>query len=154
MPTKDPPATAARREARFVAGAIDVVVLLLMLPLFLGFGGLTVLLQTNWLEVDPSGREWLWGYVVATLWFAAPLWYVALGASFGGTVGARLLRLRVLTAAGEAPSPRRALARALLLYPSLGLLGLGPLIALARGDSRPFHDSISGTYVWQLDRIP
>lgn len=137
-----------------MAGAIDVVVVLLMLPLFLGFAGLTVLLQTNWLEVDPSGREWLWGYVVATLWFAAPLWYVALGAAFGGTVGARVLHLRVLTAAGDAPSPRRALGRALLLYPSLGLLGLGPLIALTRGDSRPFHDSIGGTYVWQLDRTP
>jgi hypothetical protein len=142
MPTMDLPGAAARREACFVAGAIDVVVVLLMLPLFLGFAGLTVLLQTNWLEVDPSGREWLWGYVVATLWFAAPLWYVALGAAFG------------VTAAGDAPSPRRALGRALLLYPSLGLLGLGPLIALTRGDSRPFHDSISGTYVWQLDRTP
>lgn len=154
MPTTNFPGAAARREARFVAGAIDIAVLLLMLPVFLGFAGLTVLLQTSWLEVDPTGREWLWGYMVATLWFAAPLWYVALGTAFGGTVGARALRLRVQTATGDAPSQRRSLARALLLYPSLGLLGLGPLLALARGDSRSFHDSISGTYVWQLDPTP
>ena len=154
MRTTDFPAVAARREARFVAGAIDLVVLLLLLPVFVGFAGLTVLLQTNWLEVDPSGREWLWGYLVAALWLAAPLWYVVLGAAFGGTVGARVLGLRVLTAAGEAPSPRRALARALLLYPSLGLLGLGPLLALSRKDGRPFHDTISGTYVWELDAKP
>ncbi len=143
------PSTAARREARFVAGAIDLAVLFLLLPVFLSFAGLTILLQTNWLEVDPTGNEWLWGYVVAMLWFAAPLCYFALGTMFGGTVGARVLRLRILTATGKTPSPLRSLARALLLYPSLGLLGLGPMLALVRGDKRPFHDSLSGTYVWQ-----
>ena len=90
----------ARREARFVAWAIDALVVVLTLPVFLGLGGLTVLLQTDWLAIDPNGMQWVWGYVVALLWLSVPLWYFGLASARGGTVGARVMGLRVVDPGG------------------------------------------------------
>ncbi len=139
----------ARREARFVAWAIDVVVVVLTLPVFLGLGGLTVLLQTDWLALDPSGMQWVWGYVVALLWLSVPPWYFGLASARGGTVGARVLRLRVVDAGGRPMTTRQALWRALLMYPSLALLGAGGLMSLRSG-SLTAHDQWSGTLVVEI----
>ena len=85
----------ARREARVAAFAVDMLVLAALAPGFVALGGLTVLLQTGWLDVDPTGREWAWGYAVSGLWLLTPWLYFTLGTSRGGTVGARLLGLSV-----------------------------------------------------------
>ena len=98
----------ARREARVAAFAVDMLVLAALAPGFAALGGLTVLLQTGWLDVDPTGREWAWGYAVSGLWLVTPWLYFTLGTSRGGTVGARLLGLSVRDRRRRALGPRRA----------------------------------------------
>ena len=120
----------ARLEARVVAFVVDGLVLASLLPVFAAFAGLTVLLQSDWLADDPSGREWLWGYVVAGLWLLAPVVYFTAGAVRGDTVGARLLGLTVRESGGARPSAGRALARSLLLLLGALPLGLGFLAAV------------------------
>ncbi len=135
----------ARREARVVAFAVDALLLLALLPIFLVLGGLTVLLQTNWLELDPTRTQWIWGYVVTLLWLVVPLSYFALAPLRGGTVGARLLSLRLARTNGEPLDLPRTLLRASLMYPSCGLLALGVLPSLRDRAGRTLHDRYSGT---------
>ncbi len=141
------PAAPARREARLVALAVDGLVLILVLPLFVALGGLTVLLQTNWLDVDPSGTEWAWGYAVAALWLATPLVYFSIGAVGSGTAGARLLGLRVVDGGGRTVGLRRAVGRSALMYPSALLFGLGLLASMIDPLGRTLHDQLAGTMV-------
>ena len=137
----------ARREARFVAFAVDALFLSVLLLLFLALGGLAVLLQSAWLAVDPPLRAWIIGLGVAGLWLIAPPLYAAVGARRGGTLGARLLRLSITNEEGGAISKDRAVARALLLYPSTWALGLGQAAAFADPLGRGLHDRLAGTIV-------
>ena len=144
----------ARLEARVVAFVVDGLVLASLLPVFLAFGGLTVLLQTDGLADDPSGREWLWGYLVGGLWLLTPLLYFTAGAMREDTVGARLLGLTVRRSGGDmasAPRPSgvRALARTVLLLLSAVALGLAFVGAVWDGRGRTLGDRATGTGVWE-----
>ena len=142
----------ARREARLVALCVDALVLAAAVPLFLALGGLTVLLQTQWLEVDPSGTEWIWGGLVSALWLPAGVAYFALGTARAGTLGARLLGLVVRDREGRAVTARRAAARAALMPPLALAAGAGPLWALADRQGRMLHDVVSATVVLERTR--
>ncbi len=137
----------ARREARFVAFAVDAVFLTALLLPFLVLGWLTVLLQSAWLAVDPPLRAWIIGFGVASLWVIVPPLYAAVGALHGGTLGARLLRLSITNEEGGAVSRNRVVARSLLLYPSTWALGLGQAAAFADPLGRGLHDRLAGTIV-------
>ncbi len=101
----------ARREARLLAGAIDLVIAAL-LGVFCALLAVAVMLaQVNPLESDPTLNQWLAGYAAAALWLPAAPLYIALGSLTGGTLGARLVGLRVEATAGQ------TLARALLWWP-------------------------------------
>ena len=139
----------ARLEARALAFVVDGLVLASLLPVFAAFAGLTVLLQSDWLADDPSGGEWLWGYVVGGLWLLAPVVYFTAGAVRGDTVGARLLGLTVREPGGARPSTGRALARSLLLLLGALALGLGFLAAVADRRGRTLADRLTGTRVWE-----
>lgn len=144
-----PPLRPARLESRSVATAIDALITAALLAPFVALGGLTVLLQTDFLAVDPSGREWRWGYLVTALWLPALVAYHTLAAMRGASPGQRLLRLTVRDAAGAPPSARPALARALLHLAGLLLLGLAtPLTVLDRQRRSP-ADRLTGTRVWE-----
>ena len=134
----------ARREARVVAAAIDAAVLALTALPFVALAGLVVLLQTDWLAVDPSGSEWALGYVLAALWLLVPPAYFAAGARYG-TPGARRMALRVVDETGGAPAWPRAGARGLLVYPSLLGLGVGVWLPLLNGRGRGFADLVTRT---------
>ena len=140
----------ARREARTTAFALDALLLLALAPAFIGLGGLTVLLQSDWLALDPTHGAWTVGYVVSGLWLGMPWLYFTLGASYGGTVGARVLRLSVRDQRQRAVGPRRAAVRAALLYPSALLLGLGFLLGLVDERGRTLADRLSGSRVYEL----
>ena len=141
----DSPYPPARREARLVASAVDAAVLLLALAAFVLAGGLVVLLQTNWMEVDPTGRERLWGSLVAGLWVFFPLVYFTVGAATTGTLGARVVGLRVVGQTGRPVGWTRAALRSVLLYPG----AVGPAAMTSAGDrhGRPFHDRATRTLV-------
>lgn len=135
----------ARREARLLAFSVDALILSLAAIPFAAAGGLAVLLQSDWLAVDPSGAEWAAGYGIAGLWLLAPLVYHSIGTMRGGTVGARLLGLTVRRTDGGTIRRPQALLRAALLYPSLGLAGLGLLAAMIDRQGRSLPDRLAGT---------
>lgn len=137
----------ARREARFVAFAVDALFLTALLLLFLALGGLAVLLQSAWLAVDPPLHAWIIGFGVAGLWLIAPPLYAAAGALRGGTLGARLLRLSIMNEEGGVINKDRAVVRALLLYPSTWALCLGQAAAFADPLGRGLHDRLARTIV-------
>ena len=137
----------ARLEARIVAAAVDALVLLALLPPFIALAGLTVLLQTDWLADDPSGREWIWGYLVGGLWLLVPILYFTLAALHSDTLGARLLGLTVRATTGRRPSPRAALARSTLLLLGLLALGLCFIGATFDGRRRTIGDRLTATVV-------
>lgn len=101
----------ARREARLLAGAIDLLVVALLGALCLLLALAAMLAQVDPFESDPTLGQWVVGYAVAALWFPVTVLYIALAGLRSGSVGARLLGLRV------AGAPAQVLARALLWWP-------------------------------------
>ena len=87
----------------------------------------------------------------------APLAAVAALASFtyqtlshwlsGATLGKRLVGLRVVGPDGRAPGPGRSALRSAVAVVGVGLLGVGPLLALFTRSGRAPHDWVAGTSV-------
>ena len=133
----------ARREARLLAAAIDLVVVALLCALCAALALAAMLAQVNPFEADPTLGQWLVGYAVAALWAPAAALYIALATLRGGTLGARLLGLRVDAA------PARVILRALLWWP-------GCIAAIALWwpwldpQARAPVDRLTGT--WLLER--
>jgi uncharacterized RDD family membrane protein YckC len=72
----------------------------------------------------------------------------ALGCGLAGrTLGKWMLGLRLVGPDGRLPSPGRAAARALLSLASVGLLGIGLLLALFDRRGRALHDLVARTAV-------
>lgn len=109
----------AKVTDRFLAYLVDAV------PFGLGYGVV--------------GRPWLWvGLYVL---------YHSVGNAAGGTIGKRMLGLRVVRLDGTPLGAARSLARALGALLSTPLLNLGYLWALVRPDSRTWHDLLAGSRV-------
>ncbi len=77
---------------------------------------------------------WFYGGVLESLWN-------------GQTLGKRLLGLRIVATDGGRPSLLRCAIRSALSLVSLGLLGLGFLLALFNRSGRSLHDLLAGTWV-------
>jgi uncharacterized RDD family membrane protein YckC len=87
----------------------------------------------------------------------APLAAVAALASFtyqtlshwlsGATLGKRLVGLRVVGPDGRPPGPGRSALRSAVAVAGVGLLGVGPLLALFTRSGRAPHDWVAGTSV-------
>ena len=140
----------ARREARVVATAIDLTILGIVGALFAALGGLAVLLQTDWLAVDPSRGELVWGGVVAGLWLVLPPLYFAAGSWRWGTVGSRQMGLETRRYEGHGQigsgvNPARAALRAVLFCGSFPIVGLGLLVGVFHPEGRALHDVASRT---------
>lgn len=137
----------ARREARVVAAVVDLIVVALIGVLF-GLLALAVMLaQADPREIDPTLGEWIWGYAAASLWLPASALYIGLAGARGGTLGARLLTLRVQAPPAAALSA--AVFRAILWWPGgIALIALWwPWIDPA---GRSLVDRLTGT--WLLER--
>ena len=135
----------ARREARLLAGAIDLLVVALLGALCVLLALAAMLAQVDPFESDPTLGQWVVGYAVAALWFPVTALYIALASLRNGTVGARLLGLRV---AGATP---RMLARALLWWP--GWIALAALWwPWLDPQGRAPVDRLTGT--WLLEPAP
>jgi uncharacterized RDD family membrane protein YckC len=99
--------------------------------------------------VDQALAE-TWGVVVPLLVGVGILFvvYHALAHGLAGaTLGKRLAGLRVVGPGGRRPGLGRGAARALLLVPSVALLGLGVLLALFTRSGRSMHDFLARTWV-------
>jgi len=128
----------ARREARLLAAAIDVVVVALLGALCAALALAAMLAQVDPFEADPTLGQWLVGYAVAALGLPAAALYIALATLRGGTLGARLLGLRVEAA------PARVLLRALLWWPG-GIAAIALWWPWLDPQGRALVDRISGT---------
>ena len=128
----------ARREARLLAAAIDLVVVVLLGALCAALALAAMLAQVNPFEADPTLGQWLVGYAVAALWWPAAALYIALATLRGGTLGARLLGLRV-----DAASPR-VILRALLWWPG-GVAAIALWWPWLDPQGRALVDRITGT---------
>ena len=129
----------ARREARLLAAAIDLVVVALLGALCAVLALAAMLAQVNPFEADPTLGQWLVGYAVAALWWPAAALYIALATLRGGTLGARLLHLRVADAA-----PARVILRALLWWPG-GTAAIALWWPWLDPQGRALVDCITGT---------
>jgi resuscitation-promoting factor RpfA len=65
----------------------------------------------------------------------------------GATAGKWVTGLRVVGPDGRRPLPGRSAVRSLLVLPSVGLLGMGGLLALFTRSGRSAHDFLAGTWV-------
>nr|WP_315199909.1 RDD family protein [Actinomyces oris] len=140
-PVAHTPSSAHRRlppapvRARIVAGVIDLVIGSLLV------GGLTtVIWQVGGRPVLTSGLI-AFGLVVGARWLAI--------AATGWSLGGRLLRIRMLGARNQAPSPLGSFLHAdLILAVSITTLGLGTIAlmrtAAADSEGRGWHDKLSG----------
>ena len=135
----------ARREARLLAAAIDLGVVALLGALCAALALAAMLAQVDPFEADPTLGQWLVGYAVAALGLPAAALYIALATLRGGTLGARLLGLRVAEAA-----PARVLLRALLWWPG-GIAAIALWWPWLDPQGRGLVDRISGTRL--LERV-
>ena len=126
----------ARREAKAVAGAIDLVAVALLGGVLAALGFLVMLIQVNPLERDPTGGEWALGYAVWLLWIPAAAIYASLG---DRTLGARVLGLQL-----ECRGPLQRVARGLLWWPSLLCLAIGMWWTWIDPEGRSPADILSG----------
>ena len=131
--------TPARREARAVAAAIDAATAGAIGAAALLAATALMLVQVNPLERDPTGGEWAAGYAAAALWFPAVALYIAVGTMRGGTLGARAAGIRI-----EA-TPLQAIARALLWWPGLLMLGAALWLPWLDAEGRGPADRLTGT---------
>ena len=122
-------------RARVVAGIIDLVVGSLLV------GGLTTAIwQVSGRPVLTSGLI-AFGVIVGARWLTI--------AATGWSLGGRLLRIRMLGARNQAPSPLGSFLHAdLILAVSITTLGLGTIAlmrtAAADPEGRGWHDKLSG----------
>lgn len=89
------------------------------------------------------------GLVMAmVLTWAIGLSYLALfHIARGQTLGMRVMKMKIIDAYGESPSPRRCLVRVLGYVVNVATLGLGFLWIGFDSEKRGLHDWIAGTYV-------
>ncbi|MCX5794151.1 MAG: RDD family protein [Elusimicrobia bacterium] len=84
---------------------------------------------------------------IGALWAGLSLAYQFVGNLIGGTVGKRLMGLKVVRLDGRPLGLARSLARAVGYFISMPLCNLGFLIAFLHPQSRTLHDILSGALV-------
>lgn len=132
----DPEWRPARREAKAVAGAIDLVAVALLAGVVAALGFLVMLIQVNPPEQNPTGGEWALGYAVWLLWIPAVTVYASLG---DRTLGARVLGLRL-----ERSGLPQRIVRGLLWWPSALCLAVGVWWSWIDREGRSPADILSG----------
>jgi len=126
-------------STRFVAAILDVITVgFLSLP----FAALIELQDGNWHQPRIVA---LMGGIAAVLMF---LYATASIALTGRTLGMRLLSLRAVDERnGLIPTGKQSAGRALIYLLSLATLGIGLLMAFARGEGKTTHDRLTRTAV-------
>jgi uncharacterized RDD family membrane protein YckC len=126
-------------STRFAAAILDVITVgFLSLP----FAALIELLDGNWHQLRIVASM---GGIVAVLMFVYATVSTALT---GRTLGMRLLSLRAVDVRnGLIPTGKQSAGRALIYVLSLATLGIGLLMAFARGEGKTAHDRLTRTAV-------
>ena len=143
-----PPSQArlARREARALAGAIDLLIVALIGALCAAAALTAMLLQVDPALRDPTPGEWAVGYAVFLLWLPAAALYASLSAARGQSVGARAVGLRIVA------DPPAAAARGLLWWPGALLFAVALWWPWIDPQGRAPVDRITGS--WLIEASP
>jgi uncharacterized RDD family membrane protein YckC len=127
---------------RALALAVDVLITTF---LFTAIAGVVAIVASLVGGIRP---EWLVGVLLSLGWIAlAGSYFVLFWSSVGHTPGMRLLRLRVATRSGEAPSVGRSVVRLVGLLLSIAVLFLGFVPVLFDDRRRGLADFLTGTTV-------
>ncbi len=132
-----PALRAARFSDRFVAYLLDTV------PFGVGAAG-TVWILLGPLAKTPTPQLLA---LVGAGWITAVFGYQLVGNMNGGTIGKRLLGLRVIARDGGQPGFVRSLVRAAVWLIGSTAGSFGFLVALFNRENRTLHDYASGTVV-------
>lgn len=126
-------------STRVVAAVVDVIAVgFLSLPV----AAVIELLNGNWHELRIIA---LMGGIAAVLMF---VYATASTALTGRTLGMRLLSLRAVDLrTGLIPTGKQSAGRALFYLLSLATVGIGLLLAFARGEGKTVHDRLTRTAV-------
>ena len=144
---KTDPSRYAGLKIRFAALVVDFVILCLV------FFPVTRIVKGVWIM---SATDHLWGYgwivtdpLCLIFLVVIVVYFVLLEGLFGGTIGKKLLHLRVVGVDGNTPGLGRALVRNLLrvvdALPALNILGV--VLILKSPERARFGDRIAGTRV-------
>ncbi|MFA6002720.1 MAG: RDD family protein [Elusimicrobiota bacterium] len=128
----------AKISDRFVAYCLDLV------PFAAGFCASLFILMVKLQAVPPTQQSVM---RIGLLWAGLLLAYQFAGNVTGGTVGKRLMGLRVVRRDGGPLGVLRSLARSVGYFVSTPLCNFGFLIALVHPESRTLHDLVSGALV-------
>jgi len=128
----------AKVSDRFVAFLLDLA------PFLGGFIVSMLFIEFKLRPAPPSAGTFLHA---GALWAGLLLAYQFVGNLIGGTVGKRLMGLKVVRLDGRPLGVARSLVRAVGYFLSMPLCNLGFLIAFVHPDSRTLHDLLSGALV-------
>jgi len=103
----------------------------------------------HWGRLPNTPQVWRGAFAA---WLCLYLLYHAAGNLLGGTVGKRMLGIRVVAEGGGPPGLRESLLRAFGLLLSTPMFNLGFLWAFVHPESRAWHDLLAGTRV--VERSP
>lgn len=128
----------AKINDRFIAYALDAA------PFLAGYLAMVFFLvvreQRYYFNTQTMTRMW-------AVWFAAYLAYQFIGHAAGGTLGKRLMGLRVVRTDGQPLGLARSFLRAAGYALSTPFFNAGFLLALVHPESRALHDLLSGSLV-------
>ena len=128
----------AKVSDRFVAFLLDLA------PFLGGFIASMLIIEFKLRPASPPPGTFLH---LGALWTGLLLAYQFFGNLTGGTVGKRLMGLKVVRLDGRPLGLARSLVRAVGYLLSMPLCNLGFLIAFVHPDSRTLHDLLSGALV-------
>ncbi len=129
--------------SRAVAFTIDLVIVVFLIGLL---SWVVTLLETLF-ELFISRDLNLVRAYAFTIPFIVALYYVGSWALTGGTIGKRLLGLRVVRADGFPPTVGRSIVRFVGYFLSAVVFFLGFIWALFDDEHRAWHDDLAGTWV-------
>ena len=128
----------AKVSDRFVAFLMDLA------PFLGGFIASMFFIQP---QLHPGAPDRAAFIHMGELWTGLTLAYQFVGNLTGGTVGKRLMGIKVVRSDGRPLGVARSLARAVGYFISMPLCNLGFLIAFVHPESRTLHDLLSGALV-------
>lgn len=135
---------------RVVAFVLDAIVLFSFLMLFTALALLQLFLRTDTGARDSDAAVWTATYMVLGWLAFVPLYYVALWAWRGQTLGQMAVRVKVVRADGGNVGLGRALVRFVVFALSALFLFLGFVPALMDEQRRGLPDLVAGTVVVDL----
>lgn len=137
---------------RIVAGILDCIVLGSLFLLWASAAGFYLLTQTDWgnNSTYTDGQGWTAIIILCTYALVVPVYFLALWAWRGQTVGQIAVRIVVTDRDGYHMSFWQALLRTFLVPLTVAPLLLGMAPMFFDSESRALHDMIAGTVTLEL----